>query len=78
MINLEKSVERILFCNESGAIAEELFDLLLRAVKPDFDLDEALNLLYPKLEHCEASRAQYMVERNRTLETLGLGQLDSW
>lgn len=64
---IEINLNRILFSNDSGIIAEELFDLLLRAAKPDFDLDEALNLLYPKLEHCELGRAQYMVEREQVL-----------
>lgn len=67
--DLEKQVNRILYCNQSGDIAEELFDLLLSAVKPGFDLDGALNLLYPKLDHCETSRAQYTVERQQILIT---------
>lgn len=70
MSDTQESIERILFSNESGTIAEELFDLLLRAAKPGFDLDEALNLLYPKLDHCETSRAQYMVERERAFTSI--------
>jgi len=66
-MTIETSLERILYSNQSGDIAEELFDLLVRAVKPGFDLDDALSVIYPRLDHCDASRAQYIAERGRVL-----------
>lgn len=67
MVNMETRINRILFSNESGAIAKELFDLLLCAVKPGFGLDGALRLIYPRMDHPRISRAQYAVKRERVL-----------
>lgn len=63
---LEKRIERILFSNQSGDIAEELFDLLLDVGRPEA-VEAALSLLYPKIDHCESSRAQYITERGQVL-----------
>jgi len=73
MVNLEESLDRILYRNDSGLIARELFDLLLCAVKPGFALDDALTLLYPKLDHCQESQGQYIAERSAVLNGAGNG-----
>lgn len=67
MAGLKKQIKRILFSNQSGDIAEELFDLLLRATKPGFDLDGALRLVYPRMDHPRISRAQYAIKREQAL-----------
>lgn len=64
---LKRGLDRILFSNQSGDIAEELFDLLLNATKPGFDLDGALRLIYPRMDHPRVSRAQYAVKREQAL-----------
>ena len=68
---LQQSMDRILFSNQSGDIAEELFDLLLRATRPGFDLDSTLRLIYPRMDHPKVNHAQYADERQRVLGIQG-------
>lgn len=54
---LETSVNRILFSNDSGIIAGELFNFLLHVERTEA-VEDALCLLYPKTNHCQQSLAR--------------------
>lgn len=67
MSELEKNIKQILFSNDSAVIAEEVIDLLLR-VRDDPDMFQgAVDLLYPKLDHWQEGKGQYMAAREQAI-----------
>lgn len=63
---IKAQVERILYSNDSGLIAAGVMDLLIQTREPGA-FEEAVDLLYPHLDHCEAGKAQYVAEREAVL-----------